>query len=228
LDQTERTGRVGSADIAGLLRREIAQGRLAPKDKLPAERALAETYGVARGTIRDALTQLANDGLVQVRAGSGTYVTDQIVSAGKPSGARAISCTPTEVLEARLALEPHICSLAAACATDALLDMANEQINVMAASHNDPDKFLAADRAFRTILTESTGNRLLIQIMNAVNEVSEDKQHVLQRRSLLDHAAIVQHSAWCKRLLDTIRARESDRAATFMKLHLERIRSLAL
>ena len=67
--------RLGSSEITELLRREIGTGVLVAKERLSPERLLAETYGVARGTIREALNQLAKEGLVEIRPGSGTFVT---------------------------------------------------------------------------------------------------------------------------------------------------------
>jgi DNA-binding FadR family transcriptional regulator len=67
--------RLGTTEIAGILRREISQGILMAKERLPSERSLADTHGVARGTVRQALNLLAREGLVQIRRSSGAYVT---------------------------------------------------------------------------------------------------------------------------------------------------------
>lgn len=61
---------------ANELRGAILTGKLAPGDKLPAERALADSFGVNRVTIRSALAQVANAGLLRVRQGSGYVVLD--------------------------------------------------------------------------------------------------------------------------------------------------------
>ena len=101
--------KLGASDIASLIRREISNGNLQLHDRLPPERQLAEAYNVARGTIREALTQLMDSEWVTVRAGSGTYVTHQ----EKFSEATPIqSANPLELMDARFALEPHICRLA--------------------------------------------------------------------------------------------------------------------
>ena len=55
--------RKGSTEIASHLRREIIAGNLAAKERLPPERVLADQYGVARGTVREALNRLADEGL---------------------------------------------------------------------------------------------------------------------------------------------------------------------
>lgn len=60
--------------IAARLRTEIAAGTLAAGDELPSEADLSETYGVARGTIRQALNRLRGDGLVRPEVGRGWFV----------------------------------------------------------------------------------------------------------------------------------------------------------
>lgn len=61
--------------IAATLRDEIAQGAYAPGGRLPTEAALAARFGVNRHTLRRALADLAEAGLVQPRRGSGVFVT---------------------------------------------------------------------------------------------------------------------------------------------------------
>jgi len=62
--------------IAGLLRTEIVDGRLTPGSRIPTIGTLAETYGVARVTVRQAIAVLINEDLLVARQGSGTFVTD--------------------------------------------------------------------------------------------------------------------------------------------------------
>jgi len=57
-----------------LLRDRIVSGEDRPQSRLPSEPTLAAQYGVSRVTVRRALDQLANDGLIERRAGSGTFV----------------------------------------------------------------------------------------------------------------------------------------------------------
>lgn len=60
--------------IAADLRQQIADGRLVPGNLLPSESALANEHGVSRVTVRKALTELKNDGIVDSRQGFGWYV----------------------------------------------------------------------------------------------------------------------------------------------------------
>lgn len=61
------------------LRGEIGDNRLRAGDRLPTENELAERFGVNRHTARQAIAALAEDGLVESRRGSGTFVTGEAV-----------------------------------------------------------------------------------------------------------------------------------------------------
>ena len=62
-------------NLATALRDRILQGEWVPGEVIPAESALAQSYGVALGTIRQALSLLVQDGVLQRRHGKGTFVT---------------------------------------------------------------------------------------------------------------------------------------------------------
>jgi GntR family transcriptional regulator, arabinose operon transcriptional repressor len=63
--------------ICEYLQREIASGRMAPGSALPTETELCEKMGISRGTVRQAVGQLENEGLVKRIQGSGTFVTTE-------------------------------------------------------------------------------------------------------------------------------------------------------
>ncbi|KRQ96292.1 phosphonate metabolism transcriptional regulator PhnF [Bradyrhizobium valentinum] len=64
--------------VGETLMREIDQGLLAPGDKLPAEMELQERFGVARQTVRRALSHLRNEGILDVQLGRGTFVANKV------------------------------------------------------------------------------------------------------------------------------------------------------
>jgi GntR family transcriptional regulator len=63
--------------LAAVLRQIIQSGELQPRDSLPSESQLQQTYGVSRGTIRRALDILKDEELVVTIAGRGTFVKPQ-------------------------------------------------------------------------------------------------------------------------------------------------------
>ncbi len=67
------------------LNKNIDDGVLRPGDKIPSENVLCEQFGLSRQTIRHAIAKLSEDGLLDSRRGSGTYVSDQLAEDGKKS-----------------------------------------------------------------------------------------------------------------------------------------------
>ena len=67
--------------LATALRQRVLDGQWKPGDMLPAEAALASSYGVALGTLRQALALLVEDGIVRREHGKGTFVSRGLESA---------------------------------------------------------------------------------------------------------------------------------------------------
>ena len=219
--KTNSSERVGAAEIAGILRREISSGTLGYHERLPAERVLAASYGVARGTVREAFNQLADDGLVEIRPSSGTYVLVNTFNSANPVIENA---NPLELIDTRFALEPHICRLAVLHARPADLDRANELLTKMDNCVDDLEGFSVADTAFHTLLAKTTGNQLLIWIVEQINGVRNQEQWARMRRMTLTKKTISQYNLHHRQIIDAIRAREPERAATAMQDHLESAR----
>lgn len=213
--------KLGSNDIAALLRREISKGILQLHDRLPPERVLADNYGTARGTIRKALTLLEKEGFVEIRAGSGTYVVH--MPADTPSDAIE-NATPLELMDTRFALEPHICRLAVLHGrrTDfATMEALCTRMETLA---DDPVSFSEVDTEFHRALANSTRNGLLIWIIDQIAHVRSQGDWTRMRHLTLDARTINQYNAQHRQILNAIRTREPERAANMMKEHLETAR----
>ena len=211
----------GSVEVAALLRQEISRGIFMAQDRLPPERKLREIYQVARGTIRGALNQLASEGLVEIRPNSGTYVkainSEAIISVVE-------NARPLELIDARFALEPHVCRLAVIYARQEDLERAEDLLIKMDQCIDDPIRFSTLDTAFHTLLAEVTGNRLLIWIIAQISSVRNQEQWAQMRRLTLDKETISNYNAHHRDILNAIRAREPESAALIMKEHLESAR----
>ena len=211
----------GAADIAALVRREISKGILQLHDRLPPERVLAETYGAARGTVRKALTRLEDEGFVETRPGSGTYV----VHRPDESTTDAIKhATPLELMDTRFALEPHICRLAVLHGRHSDFDRMEELCNRMDACTDDPVGFSDADTEFHRAIVDSTRNGLLIWIIDQIGTVRSEDDWTRMRHLTLDAQTIRIYNGQHRQILNAIRTREPERAANIMKEHLESAR----
>lgn len=88
-----------------------------PGTRLPSERDIMSRYDVSRQTTRSVLTRLTREGLVERRAGSGTYVTEKAASIASNEPDREPDAGFVDVLEARRGLDPIIVELATERAT---------------------------------------------------------------------------------------------------------------
>ena len=214
-------GKVGSAEIASILRRDITRGLYGANDRLPSSRQLAEQHGVARNTLRDALARLEDEGFVETRAGSGTYV----VFSRANSGLSAIeNASPLELIDARFALEPHICRLCVLHGRRDDFDEMDALCTEMEQSVDDSGRFADADAEFHRKLASTTRNNLLIWIMSQISSVRLQDDWTRMRHLTLDQAIIRQYNAQHRQILNAMRSREPERAANVMKEHLETAR----
>ncbi len=114
-----------AADILTLIR----QGEFPVGERLPAERELALRLGVSRPSLREALIALEIGGRVEIRVGSGVYVRDP--GADDESAVGALGDSPSELMQARAAIEGSVAALAAARMTAALADRLKRTVDRM-------------------------------------------------------------------------------------------------
>lgn len=208
----------GAAEIARELREAVESGRFQRHERLPASRQLAEEMGVARNTLRDALYQLEKEGLLETRPGSGTYVR---VAGPQEVPKPMEEAAPLELIDARFALEPHICRLCVLHGRREDIEALEQLCQMMEASTDDPARFAEADTEFHKTLALTTRNNLLIWLIGKINTVRSLGEWTRMRQLTLDSSIIVQYNAQHREIVNAIRAREPERAAAKMKEHLE-------
>lgn len=195
----------------------IKLGLLPPGERLPAERELCQRLGIARSTLRQALTALAQSGhLVAVRGrGGGTFVADTLPPAEAP-GAELLA-TWHEVCDERLALEVGVVVLATQRADDAQLTALDDLVGVMDGRLDDFPAYRAADVRFHIGLAEATGSRRLVTaITESQGEMSRLISHIAHPPEVLAHSN-AQHA----RLLAAIRAQDVAKGVRIMSEHLQ-------
>jgi len=152
--------------IADQIRTLIENGEAAPGARLPAERDLARQLGVSRPSLREALIALEVEGLLDVRVGSGIYVTQ--ANGGNPGAELVDASGPFEVIRARRLIEGECAALAARHGNAAQLRAIRKaHANMLKESkhHHNP---LDADRAFHVSIAEATGNSALVLIVQTL------------------------------------------------------------
>jgi GntR family transcriptional repressor for pyruvate dehydrogenase complex len=171
-DRRIARGRIAD-QIVSDLRERILGGELPHGSRLPAERELAEEYGVSGATIREAVRVLSSVGLVSVRHGAGTFVTaepDTMVGMSIASVVRLKGVGATEVLGMLGALNRYAVQLAASEATNeeiASLREAAEKLTVI----DDTGSAIEHLRVFVRRLSEISHNALLISLSRLLVDV---------------------------------------------------------
>ncbi|ABG03501.1 transcriptional regulator, GntR family [Rubrobacter xylanophilus DSM 9941] len=153
-----------SVGLAERLRGRILGGEFGPGERLPGNRELAAAYSVSVGSVREALQRLASEGLVEVRPGSGTYVSrDLRGSPWLPGGEQPLLDREQveELIEAREVLEPRLAELAARRASAEQVEGLWRALERMQESVSDPSAFAEADVGFHMAVAEASGNRFL-------------------------------------------------------------------
>ncbi len=148
--------------VADRIRTHIDSEGLRAGARLPAERELALQLGVSRPTLREALIALEMEGRVEIRGGSGVYVS--AVAADEAGGTSSLGESPAELMEARVVIESAVVTLAAARVTGAGLQKLEQALDVMREEHHAGKWPVEADRRFHLSIAEMTGNSVLMDI----------------------------------------------------------------
>ena len=207
--------------VAQDLAAKIAAGDHAVGRRLPSERDLAQAYAVSRPTIREAIIALELDGLVEVRLGSGVYVTARQPRDGQ---AGEMDVGPFELLEARRAIEGESAALAAVLITDEQLDELQQLVAEMQAE-NARDVVMSedADRRFHMQIAEASQNSAMVAAVQMLWD-ARARSPQTQSLSAKAHAAgvtprIDEHAE----ILEALRRRSPEAARRAMRDHLTRV-----
>ncbi|QIM17863.1 FadR family transcriptional regulator [Leucobacter coleopterorum] len=146
------------------LERLILEGELAPGEKLPAERELAEHLGVSRVSIREALRELENRGLIDRRPGRGTIVLKPgeraRISEDVIGTIESLRPGLADIMELRSIVEPPIARITAERATPRDLAQLSELVEAMEADVSK-ERYAELDRAFHQAIAQYAHNPLL-------------------------------------------------------------------
>lgn len=204
--------------VARSIAASIAEGRYAPGDRLPSERGLADSFGVSRPTIRDAMIALEFQGLVEARQGSGVYVTARGEVEKDPSEAEV---SALELTEARRLFEGEACALAAAAVDDeqiAALDRMARDI----ARHAGGEDGERVEHDFHLAVAHATRNAAIVA---AVEEIWILRRQFSDCAKALRRVRLAAPDAFSDdhlRILDALRARDPKEARRAIHDHLNR------
>lgn len=151
----------------------IFSHHLSPGDRLPNEQSLAGILGVGRSSVREAMKLLASRNVVDIRQGSGSYVSDKQGVADDPFGFLFVQDKyrlAKDLMAIRFLIEPEIAALAARSASP-------EQIEQIGHACRETEALLLAGRdhaqadiAFHTAIALSTGNLVIPRLVPVIDQ----------------------------------------------------------
>ncbi len=216
-----------SALVAEQLTEAIRQQVYKAGDRLPPERVIAEQMGVSRPSVREALSALQLAGVLESRAGDGTYVVklpdwrDAVVSLLEEEE------SPVEAIEARRVLERGIVQMAAERVTPQGLDNIGRALEALrrAADERDYEAFNAANLPFHLAIIRATGNELLEQAVRPLLEVMQHQlaKEMRRREYAPDGAFFEAVYGVHAEIYAALKDGDTDRAASEMDRHFDLI-----
>ncbi len=205
----------------------IRRGVYRVGDRLPPERSIAEQMGVSRPSVREALSALQLAGIVDSRAGDGTYVVRRPDGAGQVLSWLEEHDSPVDALEARRVLERAVVVWAVGRATDRALQDVRQALQGMreAADRAHFEEFNAANAAFHLAIARATGNPLVEKAIRPLLEIMGQRLAVeLRRRDYTPDSAFFATAYRAhEELYGALAARDPIRAAAAMDAHFDMI-----
>jgi GntR family transcriptional regulator, transcriptional repressor for pyruvate dehydrogenase complex len=219
----------GPASLSEHLTREVLalvrERGLAPGERLPSVKELAERFSVATPTMREALRLLEMAGNLDIRHGSGIYLRqpESRVMLSNPYARTLDTGTILNLLHARALIEPPVAELAACNASarhlDALatlLDDAEQHLSGQDAA----DAVLGiANMRFHRGIADGAGNTILSDVVFSLTEV-----HIKEQMAVLDlYNNRVRDHEQHKLILEALMHRDAASARQLMREHLEEV-----
>ena len=221
MDLELTSGRIPHS-LAASLRARIHMGELRPGERFPAERELAEQFGVSRVTLREALRVLQSEGYIEVRRGphGGAYVTDL----SEPAQAWrdrmiAESAALDELFDLRIGIEMATARFAALRSTRDDHEIMREATDALRKVSTQV-QFRVADSQFHAAVAAAARSARLSAAVRQLRGELFTPLDILDLGVTPEEDAD-QHEA----ILSAIQTRDPERAETLMCVHIERTRA---
>lgn len=217
-----------AARIATQLVELIELQKLAPGDRLPPERALADLLEVSRPSLREALHILQAQGLVKIKHGQGTFIEEPIIAQELRASVLSTTHGLNELFDAREVLEVPAAKGAAIKATKENIRLLRATLNqIDSVSSITPvnfDQLQILDAKFHLTIVEIAGNRFINQILNVLQDVMKMSMETTLRLPGRPEVSRREHYA----ILKALESGDGDLASRLTLQHITGARAVAI
>lgn len=222
---TPVVGRGSVREVVSQLAAAIQRSDLRLGDRLPVERALADHLGVSRMTIRKALDQLREAGVLHSQAGrgrdSGSFVSSEVVPVELLVAAPLEFDTVIDGLEARRMLEPQVAQMAGARATDGDFARLRQILYEQIRAGEDLQRVRDLDPSFHIGIARATHNSVVVVLMQTLLERLELSRNPPPQGDDEARRTVDMH----QETIDAIVSRDPHRIEVTMRRHLRMLES---
>jgi len=203
------------------LRCYIDEAEQAGVTRLPPEPRLSDELGISRARLRTVLKSLETEGLIWRHIGKGTFIGPRPADPSSQAWSRSISLS--DIMDARMMLEPQIAAQAAVHATAKDMDDCDRCIAEMAATPALLN-WKRGDEKLHRLIAEATGNKLAVLMHDLLRDqlrmgFESQFERVLTGNSS-QHDSDEQHQV----IVDAIRRGDPGDAEQAMRDHLTKVR----
>jgi len=213
-------------EVARRLEQLISE-RMKPGDMLPPERELAESFGVSRSSVRDAIRRLELVGMVEPRQGSGTVVreasTDNLINSLTSVLVQKRKLV-VELLDVRKMLEPPLASRAASNASAVDISELEDILHRQDDKLRRGDPAIEEDNEFHYTIALASDNSVVLRVLDVLMDLlRETRERALQvegrpQKSIAGH----------RRILAAIKRHDPLAAELAMRRHIEEVSEIVL
>lgn len=213
-------------EVARQIERLILK-KLRPGDKLPSERELAETLGVSRSSIRDAIRSLELMGMVEPRQGAGTIVREISSDSLANPLANALKRKEelvSELLDFRIMLEPPLAARAAKRVSADEISEMEEILQRQQEKQSRGEPAVAEDAEFHYSIALASGNSVVLKVLDIVMDLLRGTRE----RSLQVEGRPQKSLAGHRRILAALKRHDAEAAKAAMRRHIEDVEEIVL
>lgn len=207
----------------------ILRGILRPGERLPSERELSERMGVSRPSLREALADLQERGLLASKAGAGVFVADVLGSAFSPALVTLFSTHDDAVfdyLSFRRDMEGLAAERAARLGTDTDLKVIDTIFRKMEAAHQkrNPTDEAQLDADFHLAIIEASHNIIMLHMMRSMYQLLREgvfyNRGIMFKQRMTRDQLLDQHRA----INEALQARDPEGSRAAVAKHLDYVK----
>lgn len=200
----------------------VDEHRYEPGSKLPNENELSGELKVSRTTLREAISFLVAQGVLEIRRGKGTFVVDDLPTVGLDltslAGLRSRD-RARDLFEMRLIFEPATVVLACQRATDEELRQIQKKAERVVEIANEGGDWPLADQDFHWAIIRASHNEYMRRLYPIINGAVNEIMQLAQNRKHMQDIALADNQL----ILEFLLKRDEEGASHAMSIHMKHL-----